>query len=76
MKPSTESNCPDTAGAQHKADTDNGMYLELYQWIAECVLLYVIYEIPCIDEDMSNPDEALDTLWEVICMDGMQSQDF
>ena len=24
---------------------------------------------------MSNPDEALDTLWEVICMDGMQSQD-
>jgi len=27
MKPSTQSNCPDTAGAQHKADTDNGMYL-------------------------------------------------
>ena len=39
------------------------------------MLLYVIHEIPCIDEDMSNPDEALDILWELICMDGMQSQD-
>ena len=45
-------------------------------YVQEPITWYVIYEIPCTDEDMSNPDEALDILWELICMDSMPSQDF
>ena len=42
-----------------------------------CAPVAVSYtkNIPCIDEDMSNPDEALDILWQLICKDGMESHD-
>ena len=41
-----------------------------------CSLYFVSYHnIVCADKDMSDPNEALDILWELICKDSRSSRD-